>query len=154
MTNHIKKDHPGEAVSPEELMPKVNDEMDRILSLREKPVIEYQEISREIIREYGGNLLVKVIGIYMEKYRTTAFEHWTNRGAFDRRQKADGNKVFCMNLAEREETVLADWACFIASQQARYKGISKYTCAECGYVSSNEFLDRCPLCCGQIPNHD
>ena len=116
--------------------------------------IEYQEPSREIIREYGDNLLVKVTGLYLEQYKTTFFEHWTNRGAFERRQKADGNKIFCMNLAETEKTVLADWECFIASKQAAYKDIPKYSCAECGYVSSNEFLDRCPLCGGQIPNHE
>ena len=71
--------------------------------------VEYQELSREIIREYGDNLLVKVTGLYLEQYRTTAFEHWTSRAAYDRRQKADGNQVFCMNLAETEETALADF---------------------------------------------
>ena len=119
-----------------------------------RELIEYQELSREIIREYGDNLLVKVTGLYLEQMRVVAFEHWTKRGAYERRQKAEGNQVFCMNLAETEETVLTDWNKFIANRQAQYKDIPKYTCAECGYLSANEFLDRCPLCCGQIPNHD
>ena len=78
---------------------------------------EYQELSREIIRESGDNLLVKVTGLYLEQYRTTAFERWTSRAAYDRRQKADGNQVFCHNLAETEETVLADWNKFITERQ-------------------------------------
>ena len=81
--------------------------------------IEYQELSREIIREYGDNLLVKVTGLYLEKYRSTFFEHWTSRAAYDRRQKADGTQVFCLNLAETEETVLADWNKFIADRQSQ-----------------------------------
>lgn len=117
-------------------------------------VQEYQELSREIIREYGDNLLVKVTGLYLEEYKTTFFERWTNRAAYDRRQKADGNQIFCANLAETEETVLANWNKFIADRQAQYKDIPKYTCAECGNLSSNEFLDRCCLCGGQIPNHE
>lgn len=117
-------------------------------------MIEYQELSREIIREYGDFLLVKVTGTYMGKYKTISFEQWNNRAAYERRQKADGNQVFCANLAETEETVLADWNKFIAARQAQYQNVPKYTCAECGYVSSNEFLSLCPCCCGQIPNHD
>ena len=117
-------------------------------------VIEYQELSREIIREYGDNLLVKVTGLYLEQYRTTSFERWNDRAAYDRRQKASGNRIFCLNLAETEETVLADWNKFIAGRQSQYKDIPKHTCAECGYLSANEFLDHCPLCNAQIPNHD
>lgn len=129
----------------------LSDSNKRIGGLKVK---EYQELSREIIREYGDNLLVKVTGLYLEQYRTTAFEHWTDRAAYDRRQKANGNRIFCMNLAETEETVLADWNKFIADRQSQYQDVPKYTCAECGNLSSNEFLDRCQLCGGQIPNHD
>ena len=76
---------------------------------------EYQELSREIIREHGDNLLVKVTGLYLEQYKTTFFEHWTSRAAYDRRQKTDGNRIFCANLAETEETALANWNEFIAA---------------------------------------
>lgn len=30
----------------------------------------------------------------------------------------------------------------------------KHTCIACGYVTMNEFLDKCPMCGGKIPNHD
>lgn len=70
---------------------------------------DYKETERKVICVHGENLLIKVSGLFMGKYSTTAFEFWTSKEAYDRKQYRDGEKIYCHNWAVSEETALADW---------------------------------------------
>ena len=70
---------------------------------------DYKETERIIIREHGDMLLVRVKGLFMDKYPTTSFELWNSREAYEQKKYRAGNQIFCANLAVSEETALSDW---------------------------------------------